>query len=309
MNRINFIYSHLAKDDLKGHDNLMDKIPGKSLKGKTMVVTGGSRGIGLAIAIRAAKDGANVAILAKSDKPHPKLPGTIFTACEEIEQAGGKGLPLKCDIRHEENVKECIAKVVERFGGIDILINNASAINIADTESISMKSYDLMNQINARGTFMVTKYCLPHLKKSTNGHVLNLSPPLNMTARWFTNQVAYSTAKYGMSLCVLGHSEEFAPFGIAVNGLWPKTMISTAAVRNILGGDDMIRSSRTVDIISDAAHEILTAKASGCTGNFFVDEEVLRQTGTTDFAKYRVDPSLKDDQLTPDGFLDEVKNH
>lgn len=258
--------------------------------------------------LRAAKDGANVAILAKTDSPNPKLPGTIHSACEEIEKAGGKGLPLKCDIRDEENVKQCIQKVVEKFGGIDILINNASAINIVDTDNITMKSYDLMNQINARGTFMVTKYCLPHLKKSTNGHVLNLSPPLNMSAKWFSLHLAYTMAKYGMSLCVLGHSEEFLPFGIAVNALWPKTMIATAAVQVHLGGDAVIKASRLDTIMADSAHEILTTKSTECTGNFFVDEEVLRQTGTKCFAKYRVDPNLKEEELTMDGFLEEVKN-
>lgn len=249
-----------------------------------------------------------MAILAKTDSPNPKLPGTIFSACEEIEKAGGKGLPLKCDIRDEKNVDECIKKVVEKFGGIDILINNASAINIVDTENITMKGYDLMNQINARGTFMVTKYCLPHLKKSSNGHVLNLSPPLNMSARWFSPHLAYSMAKFGMSLCVLGHSEEFAPHGIAVNALWPKTMVATAAVQVHLGGDAVIKKSRLETIVADAAHEILTTKSTSCTGNFFVDEEVLLQTGTKCLAKYRVDPNIRDEDLTPDGFLEEVKN-
>lgn len=249
-----------------------------------------------------------MAILAKTDNPNPKLPGTIHSACEEIEKAGGKGLPLKCDIRYEENVKECIQKVVEKFGGIDILINNASAINLVDTEVITMKSYDLMNQINARGTFMVTKHCLPYLKKGSNPHVLNLSPPLNMSARWFSGHVAYTMAKYGMSLCVLGHSEEFLPLGIAVNGLWPKTAIATAAVQNLLGGDTMIKTSRLDTIMADAAHEILTSKSTECTGNFFVDEEVLKQTGTKCFAKYRVDPSVKEEDLTVDFFLEEVKN-
>ena len=246
--------------------------------------------------------------MSKTDTPNPKLPGTIFSACEDIEKAGGKGLPLKCDIRNEENVKDCIQKVVDKFGGIDILINNASAINIVDTENISMKSYDLMNQINARGTFMLTKYCLPHLKNSSNPHVLNLSPPLNMSARWFSQNLAYSMAKYGMSLCVLGHSDEFAPLGIAVNGLWPRTMVATAAVQVHLGGDAVIKKSRLESIVSDAAHEILTTKSTSCTGNFFVDEEVLKQTGTKCFAKYRVDPNITDEDLAMDGFLEEVKN-
>ena len=257
---------------------------------------------------RAAKDGANVAILAKTDSPNPKLPGTIHSACAEIEKAGGKGLPLKCDIRFEEQVSECIKKVVERFGGIDILINNASAINLVDTESVTMKSYDLMNQINGRGTFMVTKYCLPHLKKSSNGHVLNISPPLNMSARWFSSHTAYTTAKYGMSICVLGQSDEFLPFKVAVNALWPKTSIATAAVGNLLGGDGMIKTSRTDAIMADSSYEILTSKSTSCTGNFFVDEEVLRAAGTKCFAKYRVDPNLREEDLTPDFFLEEVQN-
>jgi citronellol/citronellal dehydrogenase len=215
---------------------------------------------------------------------------------------------LKCDIRFEDNVKECIQKVVDKFGGIDILINNASAINLVDTEGVTMKSYDLMNQINARGTFMVTKFCLPHLKKSSNGHVLNISPPLNMSPRWFSGHVAYTMAKYGMSLCVLGQSEEFLPFGIAVNALWPKTAVATAAVQNLLGGDTMMKTSRLDSIMADSSHEILTTKAANCTGNFFVDEEVLRQTGTKCFAKYRVDQSVKEEDLTVDFFLEEVTN-
>lgn len=307
MDRIKFLYSHLAKDDLKGKSDLNTKIPG-GLKGKTIVVTGGSRGIGLAIALRAARDGANIAIWAKTDTPNPKLPGTIHTSAKEIEAVGGKALPLKCDIRFEEEVKKCVEATVAKFGGIDILINNASAINLVDTSSITMKSYDLMNQINSRGTFMVTKYCLPYLKNSTNGHVLNIAPPLNMSARWFASHTAYTMAKFGMSICVLGMSEEFAQIPIAVNALWPKTAIATAAVSNLLGGEGMVKTSRTDQIMADSAYEILTSKSAQCTGNFFVDEEVLRARGVTDFAKYRVDPKLKEEDLTPDFFLEEVKN-
>lgn len=307
MDRIKFVYSHLAKDDLKGKSNLVEKFPG-GLKGKTMLVTGGSRGIGLAIALRAAQDGANVAILAKTDSPNPKLPGTIYSACEEIEKAGGKGLPLKCDIRFEEEVKKCVEATVAKFGGIDIVINNASAINLVDTNSLTMKSFDLMNQINSRGTFMVTKYCLPHLMKSKNPHVLTLSPPLNMSARWFSSHVGYTMAKYGMSLTVLGMSDEFLSYGIAVNALWPKTSIATAAVGNLLGGDKMMKTSRTDKIMSDSAYEILTSKSTQCTGNFFVDEEVLKATGTKCLHKYRVDPNLREEDLTPDFFLEEVNN-
>lgn len=236
------------------------------------------------------------------------MPGTIYTACEEIEKAGGKGLPLKCDIRFEDQVKECIEKVVEKFGGVDILINNASAINLVDTDALTMKSYDLMNQINARGTFLTTKCCLPYLKKSSNPHVLTLSPPLNMRAQWFSNHVAYSMAKYGMSICVLGHSEEFSGLGIAVNALWPKTAIATAAVKNVIGGDAMMKASRNEDIMSDSAYEILTAKSTSCSGNFFVDEEVLRDTGVQDFTKYKMDPNIAERDLTPDFFLEEVQN-
>jgi citronellol/citronellal dehydrogenase len=307
MDRIKFLYSHLAKDDLKGKSKLDSKIAG-GLKGKTIVVTGGSRGIGLSIALRAARDGANISIWAKTDTPNPKLPGTIHSAVAEVEKAGGKGLALKCDIRFEEDVKRCVEATVAKFGGIDIVINNASAINLVDTSAITMKSFDLMNQINSRGTFMVTKYCLPYLKKSTNGHVMNISPPLNMSARWFSSHTAYTMAKFGMSICVLGMSEEFADIPIAVNALWPKTAIATAAVANLLGGDSMVRTSRTEQIMADSAYEILTTKASDCTGNFFVDEEVLRARGVTDFAKYRVDPKLREEDLTPDFFLEEVKN-
>jgi citronellol/citronellal dehydrogenase len=257
-----------------------------SLKGKTLFISGGSRGIGLAIALRAAKDGANVTIAAKTAEPHPKLPGTIFTAAEEIEKAGGRALPVHCDIREESQVVEAVQKTVEKFGGIDICINNASAISLSGTLQTDMKRFDLMHQINTRGTFLVSKTCIPHLKKAANPHILNLAPPLDMSATWFKNHVAYTMAKFGMSMCTLGMSAEFAKDGIAVNSLWPLTTIDTAAVRNLLGGDALASMSRTTDILSDAAHIILTRPARETTGNFFIDEEVLRAEGVSDFSKY-----------------------
>lgn len=269
-----------------------------------MVVTGGSRGIGLAIAKRAAKDGANVAILAKTTTEDPRLPGTIFTAAKEIEEAGGKALAIQCDIRDEKKVKEAIEKVVATFGGIDILINNASAINLTGTLETDMKRYDLMHSINTRGTFMVSKYCLPHLVKGKNPHILNLSPPLNMSPKWFENHCAYTMAKYGMSMCVLGMSEEFRSQGVAVNALWPRTSIATAAVKNLLGGDNMVQKSRTDEIMADSAYAILTNKGTGLTGQFFIDEDVLRSIGVTDLSKYRVDPKVREEDLFPDFFVE-----
>ncbi|MFH1796913.1 MAG: NAD(P)-dependent oxidoreductase [Pseudomonadota bacterium] len=256
-----------------------------SLKGKTIFISGGSRGIGLAIALRAAKDGANVTIAAKTAEPHPKLPGTIHTAAAEIEAAGGKALAVLCDIREEGQVAEAVEKTVERFGGIDICINNASAIQLTGTLATDMKRYDLMNGVNARGTFLVSKTCIPHLKKAANPHILNLSPPLDMAAKWFKNHVAYTMAKFGMSMCTLGMSAEFAREGIAVNSLWPLTAIDTAAVRNLLGGE-AASMSRLPTIMADAAHAILTRPSRDCTGNFFIDELVLREEGVTDFSVY-----------------------
>lgn len=257
-----------------------------SLKGKTLFISGGSRGIGLAIALRAARDGANVTIAAKTAEPHPKLPGTIYTAVEEIEQAGGKGLPVLCDIRDEAQVGEAVRKTVETFGGIDICVNNASAISLTGTLQTDMKRYDLMNQINTRGTFLVSKTCIPHLKKATNPHILNLAPPLDMKAKWFKNHVAYTIAKFGMSMCTLGMSAEFARDGIAVNSLWPLTAIDTAAVRNLLGGEQVASQSRLPDILADAAYAIFNRPSRECTGNFFIDEEVMREEGITDLSAY-----------------------
>ena len=273
-----------------------------SLKGKTILITGGSRGIGLAIAKRCARDGANVVIAAKTVKAHPKLPGTIFTAAEEIRKAGGKALAVQTDIRFEEQVQAAIDAAVKEFGGLDIVINNASAINLTPTTMTKMKTYDLMNTINARGTFMTSKLAIPHLLKSKNPHILNLSPPLNMEERWFAPHVAYTMAKFGMSMCVLGMSGELRDDGIAVNAIWPRTTIATAAVNNLLGGSEMMNTSRTVEIMADSAYKILTRKSTECTGNFFVDEEVLRSFGQTDFSMYPVVKGTKDEDLTPDFF-------
>lgn len=275
-----------------------------NLKGKTLFISGGSRGIGLAIACRAAQDGANVTIAAKTAEPHPKLPGTVYTAAEQIEQAGGKALPVICDIRDEAQVKAAVDATAETFGGIDICINNASAISLTGTLSTPMNRFDLMHQINTRGTFLVSQQCLPWLKKSSHPHILNLSPPLDMSPKWFKGHVAYTMAKYGMSMCVLGMAEEFRQDRIAVNALWPLTAIDTAAVRNVLGGDAMARMSRNVGIMADAAHAILVREPATCTGNFFIDELVLRENGVTDFSGYQHPEA---DQLAADFFVpDEI---
>jgi len=271
-----------------------------SLRGKTLFITGASRGIGLAIALRAARDGANVAIAAKTAEPDPRLPGTIFTAAKEIEAAGGKALPLVTDIRFEEQIAASVKKTVEAFGGIDILVNNASAISLTGTEATEMKRYDLMHGINTRGTFACSKHCIPHLKKAANPHVLNISPPLNMETRWFAPHVAYTMAKFGMSMCVLGMAGEYKSAGIAFNALWPRTVIATAAVRNLLGGDSTIKGSRKPEIMGDAAYVIVNRPAREATGNFYVDDEVLASTGKTDLAEYAVDASAK---LLPDFFI------
>ncbi len=257
-----------------------------SLKGKTLFISGGSRGIGLAIAIRAARDGANVTIAAKTAEPHPKLPGTIYTAAEEIDAVGGKALPVLCDIREEGQVAEAVQRAVDKFGGIDICINNASAIQLTGTLETDMKRYDLMHQVNTRGTFLVSKMCIPHLKLAENPHILNLAPPLDMSAKWFKNHVAYTMAKFGMSMCTLGMSAEFAKDGIAVNSLWPITAIDTAAVRNLLGGETVAAVCRSPEIMADAARAILIRPSRETTGNFFIDELVLREAGVTDFTQY-----------------------
>jgi len=279
------------------------------LKGKTLFITGASRGIGLAIALRAARDGANVAIAAKTAEPHPKLPGTIYTAAEEIEAAGGKALPLIVDVRFEDQVQAAVDKTVATFGGLDICVNNASAIQITGTLQTDMKRYDLMHQINTRGTFLTSKLCIPELKKSANPHVLNLSPPLDMAAKWFEHSTAYTMAKFGMSMCVLGMAAEFKEDGIAFNALWPRTGIATAAIRNALAGDEGMLQCRTPEIMADAAYTILTKDARSFTGNFCIDDTLLWEAGERDFDKYRVDPTkdlmldffVPDDMPPPEG--------
>ena len=258
----------------------------EDLKGRTIFMSGGSRGIGLAIALRAARDGANVAIVAKTTEPHPKLEGTIFTAAEEIEKAGGQALPIAGDIRDEDSVKAAVEQTVERFGGIDICVNNASAINLTGSETLDMKRYDLMHTINTRGTFLVSRTCVPHLRQGTNPHVLNLSPPLNMDPKWFKGHVAYTMAKYGMSMCVLGMAEEYREDGIAFNALWPRTLIATAAVQNLLGGDAAMAQSRRPEILADAAYAIFRRDSRSFTGNFCIDDEVLAEEGVTDLEPY-----------------------
>jgi citronellol/citronellal dehydrogenase len=263
-----------------------------SLKGKTLFISGASRGIGLAIALRAARDGANVAIAAKTAEPHPRLKGTIYTAADDVRAAGGKALPVVCDIREEAQVMDAIEKTVAEFGGIDICVNNASAISLTNSQGTDMKRFDLMLGINTRGTFMVSKYCIPHLRKAENPHILMLSPPLDMKVRWFEHSTAYTIAKFGMSMCVLGLSGELKGAGIAVNALWPRTTIATAAVGNLLGGDAMMRMSRTPEIMSDAAHAIFTKPSREFTGQFCIDDKILHASGVTDFERYRVDRSM-----------------
>ena len=283
-----------------------------SLKDKVIFISGGSRGIGLAMVKRAAQDGAKVVIAAKTADPHPKLPGTIYTAAEEIVEAGGEALPVICDIRSEDNVRDAVNQAVDHFGGIDICINNASAIQLTNVTDTEMKRYDLMHQINGRGTYMVSKFCLPHLKKSTNAHILNLAPPLDMAPKWFAGTVAYTMAKYTMSMCVLGMAEEFKEMGIAVNALLPRTASATAAVQNHLGGDEIMKLSRTVEIMADAAYEILIKDSKEFTGNFCIDDIVLHESGVKDFSKYA---SVPFGELMPDFFVpddtplpDEIKN-
>ncbi len=271
-----------------------------TLQGKTLFITGATRGIGLAIAQRAARDGANVAIAAKTDKPHPQLPGTLDSAAAAIEQAGGTALAVKTDIRDDTQISEAVEQTVERFGGIDILVNNASAINLTGTLETPMKRFDLMHQVNARGTFAVSQACLPYLLRADNPHILNLSPPLSMDPKWFKDHCAYTMAKYGMSLCVLGMAEEFRSQGVAINALWPRSVIYTAAIA-MLEGLVKPENCRTSEIVADAAHVILTRDSRTCSGRFFIDEEVLREEGMVDFSRYAVDP---EGRLLPDLFLD-----
>lgn len=262
------------------------------LNGKTIFITGGSRGIGLAIAKRAASEGANIVIAAKTVKPHPKLPGTIYTAAEEIEAAGGRALPLQVDIREESEIAAAMKKASQEFGGIDVLINNASAINLTGTLETPMKRFDLMFDVNVRGTFAASQAAIPYLLESSNPHILTLSPPLNLDPKWFRQHTAYTMSKYGMSMCVLGMAEELRPIGIAVNALWPRTVIATAALDVIPFADP--KRGRTPEIVADAAYEILTRDAQTCTGQFFIDEDVLRAAGVTDFDRYAVTPGNKD---------------
>ena len=283
-----------------------------SLANKVVFITGGSRGIGLEIGKRAARDGAKVVLAAKTAEPHPKLPGTIFTAAEEIIEAGGEALPLILDVREEENVLKVVEETVSHFGGIDICVNNASAISLTKTPDTDMKRYDLMHQINGRGTYLVSKYCIPHLKKSSNPHILNLAPPLDMKAKWFGPHLAYTMAKFTMSMCVLGMAEELKADGIAVNGLWPRTAIATAAVKNVLGGEELMNISRKPEIMADAAYEIFIKDSKEFTGNFCIDDLVLHESGVKDFTIY-ADVSF--DKLAPDFFVpddtplpEEIKN-
>ncbi len=272
-----------------------------SLAGKTLFITGASRGIGLAIGLRAARDGANVAIAAKTTEPHPKLPGTIYSAAQDIEAAGGKALPLVVDVREEAQVRDALEATAQTFGGIDIVVNNASAISLTNSQATDMKRFDLMHQINARGTFLVSKYAVPHLRNSSNPHILTLSPPLDMKEKWFSGHTAYSMAKFGMSMVVLGLAGELRGAGIAVNALWPRTTIATSAVQNLLGGDMLMRASRTPEIVADAAHLIFQQPARTFTGQFLIDDSFLFEHGVTDFDHYRVDPtaSLMQDFFVP----------
>ena len=261
-----------------------------SLGDKTLFITGASRGIGLAIGLRAARDGARVAIAAKSTSENPKIPGTIYTAAKLIDSAGGNALALACDIRFEDQVESAIQQTVKEFGGIDILINNASAIDLRGIDMLDMKRFDLMHQINARGSYLCAKYALPHLLKSSNPHILTLSPPLDLNPKWFSPNLAYTLAKYGMSLITLGLAKELANKGVGVNSLWPETAIATAAIANLLGGEAIIKHSRKPEIVADAAHAILTRNSRDCSGNFFIDANVLAQEGVTDLNAYAVDP-------------------
>jgi citronellol/citronellal dehydrogenase len=271
-----------------------------TLKGKTLFITGASRGIGKAIALRAAQDGANIAVVAKTAEPHPKLPGTVYSSVDEIKKAGGKAIPCIADVRFEDQIQAAVNATVKEFGGIDILVNDASAINLTPTLETDLKRFDLMFSVNVRGTFLCSKLCIPYLKKSKNPHILNLSPPLNLDPKWFANHLAYTISKYGMSMCVLGMAEEFKKDNIAVNALWPRTAVATAAVQNLLGGDVAFKHTRKPEIVADAAYLILTMPSRECTGNFFIDDEVLIKNGITDLSIYSVVPGAK---LIQDFFL------
>jgi citronellol/citronellal dehydrogenase len=279
---------------------LADSVAGVSLRGKTLFITGASRGIGKAIALRAARDGANVAVLGKTETPNPKLPGTLGDSVREIEAAGGRAIACVADVRFEDQIAAAVSATVAAFGGIDILINNASAISLTSTEATDMKRFDLMHQVNVRGTFLCSKLCLPQLRRAENPHILMLSPPLTQEPRWFAPHLAYSLAKYGMSLCVLGLAEELRRDGIAVNALWPRTVIRTAAVQNLLGGDAVMARARSPEIVADAAHVVLTSKSRELTGQFLIDEEVLRGAGIRDFSQYA---DVPDAELLPDFFV------
>ena len=267
---------------------------------KTVFISGASRGIGHAIGLRLAQAGANIVVTGKTKEPHPKLSGTIYTAAKNMEDAGGKALALVMDVRHEEQVESAVTEAVRHFGGIDILVNNASAIQLTGTAETKMKRFDLMHQVNVRGTYMLSQKCLPHLMKASNPHILNLSPPLNMEEKWFAPHVAYTMSKYGMSMCVLGMAGEFRSKGISVNALWPKTTIATAAIKNLLGGDELMRRSRKPEIMGDAAYEIFCTLDNSVTGQFLIDEDVLAGAGVSDLSRYKVDPDM---DLMPDFFL------
>ena len=272
-----------------------------SLQGKTIFISGASRGIGLAIALRAARDGANVALIAKTAEPHPKLEGTVYTAAEQIEAAGGRALPIVGDIRDEQQVAEAVAQAVSRFGGIDVCVNNASAINLARTEALDMKRYDLMQDINVRGTFAVSRACIPHLREAENPHVLTLSPPIDLDPRWLGPHLGYTLAKYGMSMIALGLAAELREDGIASNALWPRTLVATAAVQNLLGGDEAMARARRPEVYADAAYAVLTRPARECTGNAFLCEDVLAEEGVTDLSQYSYAPGA---ELAVDLFVD-----
>jgi citronellol/citronellal dehydrogenase len=282
----------------------------RDLAGSTMFISGASRGIGLAIALAAAKDGANIALVAKTAEPHPKLEGTIYTAAEQIEQVGGQALPIVGDIRDENSVSGAVAQAVERFGGIDICVNNASAINLSGVEQLDMKRYDLMQNINVRGTFLVSKYCIPHLRASaaagSNPHILTLSPPISLEPKWLAPHTGYTIAKYGMTLCALGFAEELREAGVASNALWPRTLVATAAVQNLLGGDEAMRRARTPAVYADAAYEVLTRPSRECTGNAVLCEDVLVESGVTDLSPYAAGDGSGSADLGVDLFVDEV---